>query len=301
VKTALNPISTQRVRKAKAALVAAAALAGSIFAGSAHASDITLTDGNNTVTINPGAQTGAPGLNSWVINGVNQLTQEWYYFSVGNSSGPSGLDALNTATTPVAVTLSDSRGLPGVDNTAKLAYTDPAGRFTATASYQLTGAFDDPPTKGDITETLKITNTSSSTLNFHLYEYTNLQVAGTVPNDSLSIFGGDSAIQSDPTGVYATVTASPTHHSEAALASTLSTALAGPSPLTLNDDPTITNADAALAYEWDLSIPVGQSVIIGTDKSINSESAIPEPSPSIALAGVAAAMLARRRTRRPLA
>lgn len=301
MKIAQKPIPTQRVRKGKAALVAAAALAAALSAGQAFASDVTLTDGNNTVTINPGNQTGLPGLNSWDINGVNQLTQEWYYFSVGNSAGPSGLDALNTSATPVTVTESDSRGLPGVDNTAKLAYTDPAGRFTATASYQVTGAFNDPPIKGDITETLKITNTTGSTLDFHLYEYTALQPGGNSTDNSLAIIGGDSALESNPTNVYGTVTATPTSRSEAALASTLTAALAGPSPLTLNNNPSITNADAALAYEWDLSIPAGQSVIIGTDKDINSESAIPEPGSCVALVGVAAMMLSRRRTRRPVA
>jgi hypothetical protein len=294
--TAQNPISTRpRARKGKS-LLAAAALAVSISAGPALASDITLTDGNNVVTINPGGQTGLPGLNSWTVNGVNQLTQEWYDFSVGNGA-PTSLDSLNTGGNPVAVTLSDSRGLPGVNNTAKLAYTDPAAGFTATASYQLTGAFDDPPIKGDITEALKVTNTGSSTLNIHLYEYTDLQVAGTIPNDSLVITGGNNAKQTDPTGVYATVMTSPTSHSEAATAATLSAALSGSSPLTLNDNSTITNADAALAYEWDLTIPAGQSVVIGTDKDINS---IPEPGSGVAMAGVAAViLLGRRRSRRP--
>jgi predicted secreted protein len=298
VKTAQNHIPTQpRVRKAKAALVAAAALAGSIFAQSAFASDVTLTDGNNTVTINPGGQTGLPGVNSWNVNGVNYLAQEWYDFSVGNSA-PTSLNALNTGGNPVSVTESDSRGLPGVDNTAKLGYTDPAAGFTATATYQLTGSFDDPPIKGDLTETLKITNTSSSTLTFHLYEYTNFQLDGTTPNNSLTITGGNNAKQTDPAnGVYATVYSTPTSHSEAATASTLSSALGGSSPVTLNDNPTITNADAALGYEWDLSIAPGQSVTIGTDKDINS---IPEPSSCVALAGVAAVMLGRRRTRRPI-
>jgi hypothetical protein len=90
---------------------------------------------------------------------------------------------------------------------------------------------------------------------------------------------------------------SPTSHSEAATAATLSAALSGSSPLTLNDNSTITNADAALAYEWDLTIPAGQSVVIGTDKDINS---IPEPGSGVAMAGVAAViLLGRRRSRRP--
>jgi len=301
VNTVQNPISTQpRARKIKAALAAAAALAVAVSAGPALASDITLTDGNNAVTINPGGQPGAAGLNSWTINGVNELTQEWYYFAVGNSSGPSGLDTLNTGTTPVGITLSESRtGVTGVDNTARLVYTDPAGRFTETASYQLTGALDGA-TLGDITETLRIKNTSSSTLNLHMYEYTNLQLDGTTPNNSLAITGGDSATQSNPVNkVMATVTATPTNHSEAALASTLSTALASSSPLTLNGNATLTNADAALAYQWDLSLTPGQSVIINTDKNINS---IPEPSSGVALTGAALVMmLGRRRSRRPVA
>jgi predicted secreted protein len=307
VKTALNHISTlPRVRKAKSALIAAAALAISISARSAMASDIILTDGNNTVTINPGNPSappggtfGAPGVNGWKINGVNQLAQEWYYFGIG-SGAPVGLDSLNTVGTPAVVTESDTRGLPGVFNTAKVTYTDAAANFAATTSYQLTGAFNDPPIKGDLTETIKIANTGSSTLNLHLYEYTALQLNGGGASDKLTITGGNNATQTDPSGVYATVFSSPTSHSEASTVATLSAALTDSTPVTLNDNPSITNTNPALGYEWDLSIAPGQSITLGTDKNINAV-AVPEPSSAVVLAGVAGMLLARRRTRRPIA
>jgi len=51
------------------------------------------------VTNNPELRPVCPDLNSWSINGVNQLNSEWYYFMSGNSSGRQASIRLNTGTT----------------------------------------------------------------------------------------------------------------------------------------------------------------------------------------------------------
>ena len=58
---------------------------------------ITLQDGNTTVTIDP--NNPADGVNSWTVNGVNQLLQQWFWYRIGNTGPAYSIDTLGALVT----------------------------------------------------------------------------------------------------------------------------------------------------------------------------------------------------------
>jgi len=54
--------------------------------------DVVLTDQNTTVTIDP---VNGAGVYSWLVNGVEQLFQQWFWYRVGSTGGESPLETLD--------------------------------------------------------------------------------------------------------------------------------------------------------------------------------------------------------------
>ena len=78
-----------------------AALFGLCFVGfvaQSRAQIITnLTSQNSSLQLNLGSPGG--GVSDWLVNGVNQLNQQWFYYSVG--SGPvESIDTISSPSTP---------------------------------------------------------------------------------------------------------------------------------------------------------------------------------------------------------
>jgi hypothetical protein len=136
-------------------------------------------------------------------------------------------------------------------------------------------------------------------LEFHFFQYCDLDLAGTAMDSSVEISGGNTAAQSDYSyGYYAieseTVdTPRPSHH-QAAYYPTILNSLNDDSPTTLTDaNGPIGPGDLNWAFQWAFNIAPGSSVIISKDKTI----VVPEPATMglLALGGLA---LMRRRGRK---
>jgi hypothetical protein len=232
-----------------------------------------LTSGNSTAAVNPTSQAG---MYNWTVDGVNQLNQQWFWFAL-NPADPSSIDTLPLTT--------DSQA--GGPNTLALCYTVPL--FTIGINYTLTGG---NPGSGlsDIGESIKISNTSAQNLPFIFYEYSDFDLNNAPGGQTVSIYGPpgppagpggfNTAYQTAGNlSLSETVVAPVASEAEANVEGGPNSTLAklnAPGPVLLDDNLTATGA-VTWAFEWDLNIAPGGSVLISKDKYLQT-TVVPEPS-----------------------
>jgi hypothetical protein len=285
MKTQIN-----RRRRATQAICCAAfviTLAGVV--GPAQAQPYTLVDNNSVANIN---LTSARGMYEWFVQGQNQMAQQWFWYRVGNTPEAS----IDTISAP-SVFQSTPRSLTT---------TYANSQFRLRIDYLLNGGATvgvGQTANSGISESITIFNTSSSTLDFHFFQYSDYDLGGSSANDTVQLGTNlqglfNEAVQFD--GIVAlteTVTTPGANHGEAAVwPLTLNKLYDGvPTTLTDNAGPVLPN-DVSWAFQWDLSIASGASAQINKDKYL-SVVIVPEPS-ILALAGLAifAGALWRRRS-----
>jgi len=248
---------------------------------------VNLSSGNSAASVNLGSQAG---MDSWTINGQNQLNQQWFWYRIDND--PTGQHSIDTIGAPVV----NANG-----NSVDAVYTS-AGLFSLDITYTLNGG--NPGTwTSDITENISISNLSGSALNFHFFQYSDFALAGSSGGETAAIFqnGGffsKANVTKGPNGLSETIDQPLANEAEADLGTATLSRLNQGSPYTLNNslgsgpDP---NLDATWALEWDFTIDVNGSVDVIKDKKL-SVAPIPEPTAlSLALLGAGAFILRRKR------
>jgi hypothetical protein len=236
----------------------------SIFGAAQAEAEIvrTLSDLNSTVQFDLG--TGGVGMDQWTVEGVNQLQEQSFWYRVGNAPAQR-INSLNLVSDNVS---------PGM---LTATYMDPGSRFKIDLKFILTGA---PPGTGqsDIAESVRTTSTSSSALDFHLYEYVDLNLSGTPLDSSVSISGGNTAIQTEGDSAVSETSDVPyPSRYQADYQSTILNGLTG-GVLNLTNGTSATNGDLAWAFQWDRSIPAGGSFLVSKDKLLTVATVVPEPS-----------------------
>jgi hypothetical protein len=258
-------------------LVLLAALAPS----QANATTFTLTDDNSSSQINPSTQAG---MFNWYVDGVNYLNQQWFWYRVG--SGPQhSIDTL----TLTGATLVDP-------STLKLKYTGTG--FTVAVTFFLQGGQPGSGT-ADMGEAITINNTSTSSLDFHLFEYVDFNLSPGQDKAKLIYANTIDQYYQSNTVSETSVSPNPSRWEIANYPSTLNH-LNGTPNYTLNDTPALGveagPGNLTWAFEYDKVIPRGQSLIISKDKVIT---VIPIPASAILLGtgllGLVGAGLKRRR------
>jgi hypothetical protein len=280
--------------KGKSILLAAAATVASILgaaAAPARASSVTLQDVNSKLTINYNTPAG---VNNWTVDGVNQLSAnvgEWFWFSA-NGSALASLDTVPIQGTPTPI---DTNG-DGTNNQVATSYANTGPNpFKISISYDLTGG-QTGSKSSDLSESVKITNTGSTTLTYKFIEYTNFNLGGQASPQDAQITNGDTATQENPNDfmVSQTVVSPKPNFYETSTNTALLTALGNNTASPLNDNGSVTNVDAAWAFEWDVTLAAGASYVIGIDKDLG---AVPEPTSTVALIGLGGLFLTRPRRR----
>ena len=236
----------------------------------ADATTFTLTDLNSSAQIDDASQNG---MFNWTVNGVNQLSQQWFWFRLGNTGGQSSID-----TQPLlAATASDTNG-NGQNDTLFLSYGSTSA-LQIDVRYTLRGTAS---SGSDMQEQINITNNSTtSTLDLHFFQYSNFDLNGTPAGDTVSLINANTVRQSKTGALISeTVTTPAANHYELGLTTdspnTL-TRLNSGSPITLLDGATTRGpGDATWAFQWDRSLAPGASLQISKDKNL----AIPEPGTS---------------------
>ncbi|HVV00958.1 MAG TPA: PEP-CTERM sorting domain-containing protein [Verrucomicrobiae bacterium] len=262
----------------------------------AQAQNVTLTSGNSQATINlsaVGGGTGTAGMNSWTINGQNQLEQQWFWFRVGDdSTGQHSLDSLGTPSYTYTGNVLDA------------VYTGVG--FNIEVSYTLNGG-----TPGnwdsDISENISIQNTSATAQTFHFFQYSDFALAGSQGNETATIYqdGGffsKATVSKGANQLAETIDEPLANRGEAGLAQGLpSDTLAHLNSGSIYDlnnnlfDGPVPEADATWALQWDTLINAGDTATIIKDKHLE---VVPTPEPgtlAIFAAGFGALLLRRNR------
>lgn len=227
-----------------------------------------LTNGNSTVQVDPASQSG---MSSWVVDGVEQLHQQWFWYGVGDSGGQSPISSLT-------LTYADAGG-----RTLDVLYTDPAGRFRINIFYLLSGG---QPGSGasDVAETIQIDNLTGSSLALRFYQYSDFDLAGTAEGDTVVLKNANSVVQWDHSA-HATLTETvmvpvATHHELGLFSDTLDKLNdPGVTAVLLDNGGPVGSGNATWTFEWDVTLaPAGlrsSSFIISKDK--NLAPLMPEP------------------------
>jgi hypothetical protein len=215
--------------------------------------DVFLTSGNNEVSIDPA---GEFGMYSWTVNGTEQMYQQWFWYRVGSSGPESSIDKLSA---PVIVT----SGTDQVD----LTYT--GNLMSVLLRYTLTGS----STSAHVAETIKVTNTSASNLALHFFQYSDFDLNGTDVGDTAQIYAPlhNTVIQSDGalTVAETVVTPAPSHY-QVGVYPNLIDSLTDGGPTTLGDIAgPLGPGDLDWAFQWDVDLASGESLIISKDKIVN--------------------------------
>jgi hypothetical protein len=247
-----------------------------------NADTFTLTDNNASTVITPGSESGMSGL---TVDGTTQLYKQTFFYRVDQNKEK-------------AISTIPSSSVQATANTLSSLYT--ATSFKIEVDYSLLGG---PSGSGAaaVTEQIKISNLTGSTLDFHFFQYVDFDLGGDWLGDSVTLeqdLQGKfiRAVQNKGNFYFADEILSPAaDHGEVGLSQSILTKLTDIFPTTLNDSTGPVSGDAVWAFQWDLSIPAYDSFSIAINKSVYL--AVPEPS-SLGLVALGAIALGamRRRT-----
>ena len=259
---------------------------------------VTLTDQTASTSINLGGGTNQAGLGmtDWHIAGINNLSQQWFWYRVDGSGPEQPITSIGglTFSTPNARTLYAS-------------YNN--GSYGVTINYLLTGSqVVNSNVSSDISESISITNATASALSFHFFQYSDFDLLGTPTGDTVQLGknlrglyneADQSKTSGGPSGAGAalteTVVTPGANEGEAALFNSTLVKLSDGNTDNLNNNVGPVTGDVTWAFQWDLIIPAGSSVGITKDKYILLTN-IPEPSLfAFASLGLVGYLLRKRR------
>jgi hypothetical protein len=241
----------------------------------ASAALYTLTDQNSSVTVDTASQAGAY---NWAVDGQDILYQQWFWYRIGNTAE----HPIDTVDSTPAVTATPR----------SLFVTYSAANFSIEVDYLLTGGSAGSRTS-DVAETIRITNTGTSALDFHFFQYSDFDLSG---NDTVQIQAGAQDVHQTPASPAAlmmneTVVAPAPNHWEANTYHNTLDSLNNGTPTTLNNNFTAGPGDVTWAFEWDTNIAAGNTFIISKDKRTAPN--VPEPA-AIGLLGGVLLLVARK-------
>ena len=242
-----------------------------------------LEDRNSSAVIDDGSQNG---MDSWIIDGTENLFQQWFWYRVGNQVDESSLDTLGP---PIGFVHSNSDLDPGKEHLV-LQYAG-AG-FVVTVTFDLNGGVTGSNT-ANISEVITIDNIGSVPLDFHFFQYVDFNLLNNSGGDVAQILNANTVEQTSGQAVVSetVVTPAPSHHEVAISNATLLSFSDGVATTLSDASGPLGPADVTWAFQWDFTILAGETVQVGKDKQL----IIPEPATLGLLMLGGLALLRRRR------
>jgi hypothetical protein len=268
-----------------AAVLAAAALVMPRD-GMAVTPTITMNDEGSSATLNPYS---TAGMNSWTVNGQNQLNQQWFWYQIGGGVA----QPINTISSPTVNAYSGPDGI----NDVVVSYAN--AQLTLSVEYILTGGGSGSGV-ADMTESIMAQNISGGNLDFHFYQYSDFNLLGNGSSDSVQLFGDPGSFNyvrqwNGSTAIGEAIVSPYANRGEAAFVGTTLNELNNVSGLQLNDNTFAGPGDVTWALQWDDNLANGDMFDLTKDKSLYIQ-VVPEPSGlALIVLGVGAWGAARRR------
>lgn len=249
---------------------------------SASAQNVTISNNNSSALID---LSSPAGMSAWRVDGLNILNQQSFLFRTG-----SGVAAPISSLGAPTVSLPSAMSLNAI-------YVGP--QFTLTTIYTLVGGGPGSGT-ADMTEQIKIQNTSLTPLNLVFFQFANFAGNGNFElsqnshgliNEAFTSNGLLDANESLDVGI-----------SPGANKGMVGDAATMMNNLSTVPGFTLTGPDVGIgawALEWDRMISANQSITISEDFNLTGITAVPEPTGlRIALTGLVAAGMVRVHGRR---
>ncbi|MBO6512461.1 MAG: PEP-CTERM sorting domain-containing protein [Phycisphaerales bacterium] len=259
------------------AIASCAGMASVTLAGGTHV----LADANSTATFDTNT-----GQVDWLVDGVNQLFAQEFYFRRANDTQELGVNANNLNLDGIFTTDTNPFSDNNVDALSQL-YSDGNGLQIETI-FTLRGGTAGSA-NADLAEQIIIRNNSNASMSLSFFQFVDFDLGGDFSDDSGDIINGNTARQfdNDFSVSETVVTPSPT-------AFQMGNAVAMSDLL---NDGNIDNLDGTAsgigdvgwAFQWDFTLAAGEAFIITKDKSI-----VPAPA-SMLLLGAAGLTASRRR------
>jgi hypothetical protein len=239
-----------------------------VLHGLAGAQTATIANRNSTITFDLGS---SAGMNSWTVNGFNQLNQQWFWFGIG--SGP--LLDVSQISAPI---------YSAIGNTISVAYSN--SQYEVDLDYTLLG-FGTGSGKSSLTEQVNFVNHTASAIDLHFFMYSDFTLGGAAYANSQNVtLGYVTSLGTTNTTSLQTVSAIRATNSiainmpaanrlEVAGGSQLYNELTTSNGWTLNNFTTGGPGHETWAMEWDQTVNAGDT--FGT-LSISDTMQVPEPS-----------------------
>jgi len=266
----------------KNTIIAVASCAGLASVAIAGGGVNTLADANSSATFDTNS-----GQVNWLVDGVNQLFTQEFYFRRASDTREHRVDSTNLSLDGIFVTDTNPFSDTNNDALAQL-YSDGNGLQIETL-FTLRGGTAGS-SNADLAEQITIRNTSNTAMSISFFQFVDFDLGGDFSDDFGQIVGGNTAQQADDDFSVAetVVTPSPTLFQ-------MSNAVAMANMFADNNidnlDGTAAGAgDLGWSFQWDITLAAGEFFIISKDKSI-----VPAPG-SMMLLG-AAGLIANRRRR----
>jgi hypothetical protein len=266
---------TNRIAAGLIALIALAVLAPATSPLCANIID--LYDSTSHFAIDPASQAG---ISAWEIDGHNYLTQQWWWYRIGDSGPETSIDKLVLSGAPV---LNDTNG-DGLNDQVTFSYTS-AGKFLLELTTTLVGG--DPGTGvSDLADQVRVVNKSGSNLDLHLFQYVDAYLSNGA--DTVQFEPGFAQVtQTGANGAMLELLTKSSQHHEAGLDTQTLDRLNDAVATTLNDTNYAGPGNTTWAFQWDLALRSNGSALISKDIAAT----VPEPS-TLLLLGAGAMGLA---------